>query len=603
MITAADIAREKPSDIVEMLKSRVGLDENNSVITMRGVKGIAIFVDGFASSMTELAALKPEQVERIEVLRGAASARFGAEAMGGAIAVTTRGVAGDLRGGFVQGLDSRAGHFSRLSGGREADGFGWSLLAEDRVSEGFRSVPDSPFPYQVTVMDERSKSRAADGKLAWRSQDVDLSVNMKRVDLWSFFGRPAWAFDSRTDDARMQLAWRIADGVATEVAVGEEHYDTAGVRDRGTGTDAEGLAPERWLTQSYRQREATAALTWATVDWRLHLGVNLDELSEDFGAADYATRQVQSITESLIRKEALFVSTEGPLGAGHLEWGLRRDFQRYVSARIFEAGPPAQTVTGSGVSKSASSPKVALSWPVGGYRVRGSIGTGFSPPQGGQLYYSDVGAGAVTLANPALKPERSTTADLGLSHHAPSGDWSTTLFATRWQDKIGMRIVDYGTPVIQQPQNTGRVTARGVEMQWAKKMSTSWSMSTNYTYTRTRVTEDLADPALVGKALPDMPRNKANAMLDYDSRDGFNARIKLRAVGSTFTDDANTVVDSRGYRWRKAGYAVLDLAATWRRTDWELTLALDNALNRDYVSGFFWHQQPRTLRGELSLRF
>ena len=79
--------------------------------------------------------------------------------------------------------------------------------------------------------------------------------------------------------------------------------------------------------------------------------------------------------------------------------------------------------------------------------------------------------------------------------------------------------------------------------------------------------------------------------------------MKLRAVGSAFTDDANTVVDGRGYRWKKAGYAVLDLAATWRRPWWELTLALDNATNRDYVQGFFWHGEPRILRGELILRY
>ena len=39
------VAQEKLSNLMEMLRSRVGLDENNSVITMRGVR-IAIFVDG-----------------------------------------------------------------------------------------------------------------------------------------------------------------------------------------------------------------------------------------------------------------------------------------------------------------------------------------------------------------------------------------------------------------------------------------------------------------------------------------------------------------------------------------------------------------------------
>lgn len=600
LITAADIEREKPADLVELLRSRVGLDESNSVITMRGVKGIAIFVDGFASSMAELGALKPGQVERIEVLRGAASARFGAEAMGGAIAVTTRGVRNGMRGSFVQGLDSRGGRYSRLSGTAEMAAFGAALMLEDRDEEGFRSVPDSPFPYQVTVSDERGKTQLADGKLSWRGNDLELSLNLKRADNYSFFGRPWWYFDTRTDNARGQISWQWTADWRVDAAVGEQDYETAGVRDRGTGIDAAGLAPERWLTQTSRQREASLGVTYVAGEWQWQAGGNAIESSEHFGAADYASRHLLAGTDSLLRRYALFASLRAPLAQGQIELALRRDWQRYVSSRVVtDAAPPA---TGGGIVKSATSPKLALSWPLGTNRLRASLGSGFSPPQAWQLYHSDVGAGAVTLANPDLKPERSLTADIGIVHQG-AGELAATVFATRWQDKIGMRIVDYGIPVVQQPQNTGRVAAHGVELQWSGKFGTDWSAAANYTHTRTRVVEDLADASLVGKELPDMPRHKANLALTFTGIAGVDARIKLRAVGPRFTDDANTVVDGRGYRWQKAGFAVLDLAATWRRSWWEFTLALDNALDRDYVSGFFWHQSPRLLRGELTMRF
>lgn len=609
LITAADIAREKPTDLMEMLRSRVGLDENNSVITMRGVKGIAIFVDGFASSVTELKALKPEQVEKVEILRGAASARFGAEAMGGAIAVSTRGTNHSVHASLVQGYDGRHGRYTRVSGGRDSDGFGWSLLGEDMRSNGFRTVPDSPFPYQITVADERGKSRLLDGKLGWRGHDLEMSVNLKRSDNWSFFGRPAWAFDWRIDNARTQLAWRASNTLTAEAALGEERFTTSGVRDRGTGIDAAGLAPEQRLTQSYRQREATAALAWREGDWQARMGMNLLELSEDFGNTDYASGQMLSAAESLIRKQAVFASAEAPLGMARLELGLRRDMQRYVSSRVFDAGPPQQEAAGGGVVKSANSPKVALTLPLGDeYRLRSSVGTGFSPPQASQLYSGYVGAGSVTHANPNLRPERSATADLSLSRANGDGvdkgtDWGLTLFATQWKDKIGMRIESYGVPVVQQPQNVGEVIARGLETQWSRRLTGGWSLSANYTYARTRVVRDLANPALVGNELPNMPRHKANVALTYEPGGNFVARTKLHANGSTFTDDANTVIDARGYHWKKAGYAVFDLSATWRHPGWEFNLALDNALDRDYVTGFFWHQEPRTLRGELTLRY
>ncbi len=604
LITAADIAREKPASLMELLRSSVGLDENNGVITMRGVRGIAVFVDGFASSVSELRTLKPEQVEKIEILRGAASARFGADAMGGAIAVTTRGANHGMHASLVQGYDHRHGRYSRVTGGRDTDGLGWSLLAEEELNNGFRTVPDSPFPYQITVTDERNKSSLTDGKLGWRGRDLEMSVNLKHSDNWAFLGRPAWRFDWRVDNARAQLTWRATEAVALEAALGEECYVNAGVRDRGTGTDAAGLTPEQRLTQNYRQREGTAALVWRGGSAEGRAGINLVELGEEFGSADYITHQTLYAASSLIRKEAAFVAAGTPLGAGRLELGLRRDLQRYLSSRVFDAGPSPQETIGAGIVKSANSPKVALSWPFdGGYQLRGSVGTGFSPPQASQLFNGYVGAGSVTLANPALQPERSTSADLALSRAGDNGTgWGVTLFATRWRDKIATRIVSYALPVVQQPQNVGQVAAHGLEAQWSQRLD-NWSLAANYTFSRTRIVSDLANPALVGNELPDMPRHKANLACGYESDAGFSARAKLRMIGSAFTDDANTVVDVRGYRWKKAAYAVLDLAATWRRQNWEITLALDNALDRDYVTGFFWHGEPRTLRGELTLHY
>lgn len=603
LITAADIAREKPADVMEMLRARVGLDVSNSVITMRGVKGIAVFVDGFASSSTEFSRLRPEQVEQIEILRGAASARFGAEAMGGAIAITTRG-AHRVHGNLTQGIDSRNGRFTRIAGGGENGRFGWSLMAEDKVDNGFRTVPDSPFPYQITVADERGKTQLIDGKFGWRGRSLEASLNIKRTDGWSFFGRPSWAFDWRTDNIRAQMTWQVFDRFAVEASLGEERYETTGVRDRGTGVDAVGLAPQNRLVSSYRQRELTLAASMRDRTWSVRSGINRVHLAENFANADYATHLEKMSADSTIRKEALFASAEFPVGAGRLELGLRRDLQRYLSSRVYNAGPPAQTTEGGGALKSATSPKIALSWPLGdGTRLRGSLGSGFSPPQASQLYNGYVSAGSVTLANPGLKPEMSATADLGLAHTGPTGDWGLTLFATRWQDKIATRIVSYGMPNVSQPQNVGEVVARGVEANWSRRMANGWSLAANYTYNRTRVLRNEADPSVIGNELPDMPRHKANLSFAYEPSAGFAVRMKLRAVGSAFTDDANTVVDGRGYRWKKAGYAVLDLAATWRRPWWELTLALDNATSRDYVQGFFWHGEPRILRGELILRY
>ena len=220
--------------------------------------------------------------------------------------------------------------------------------------------------------------------MGWRGRDLDVAGKLKNADNWALFGRPVWAFDWRTGNARAQLAWRASNALTVEAALGEECYATSGTRDRGTGIDAAGLAPERRLTQNYRQREGTAALVWRDGDRQARMGMNLVDLQESFANADYASRLVSASTESLIRKQAVFASAETPLGDGKLELGLRRDLQRYLSSRIFSAGPPAQETQGGGVVKSATSPKVALSWPNDGHWLRGSVGIALAG--GAQLY-------------------------------------------------------------------------------------------------------------------------------------------------------------------------------------------------------------------------
>ncbi|MFZ5583761.1 MAG: TonB-dependent receptor [Pseudomonadota bacterium] len=602
-ITAADIAAERPATLLELLRQKVGLDVNNSSITMRGVRGVAIFVDGFSSSATELELLRPEQVELVEIFRGAASSRFGAEAMGGAIAVTTRG-SHRLHGSLSQGADARGGRFSRATAAGDTGALLWSLQAEDRTSHGYRAVPDSPLPYQITVDAERGSKRLLDGKIGWRSADFETSLNLKQSQGWSYFGRPAWSADWQIDNARLQWTWRLDSTLALEGGLGEERYHNAGTRDRGTDTGSFGLSPSNRLVSRYRQREGTLALVRQNNAAEYRAGINVVELTEHYRNADYASGEILRQADSDIRKEALFASAKLPLGPGRLELGLRRDLQRYLGSRILDAGPPVAVSSGGGGVKSATSPRLAVNWPLAEQlQGQASLGTGFLPPQATQLYNGYRSSGNVQLANPGLRPERSLTLDWGLAGSRPGGNWSLTFFLTRWQDKISTRILSAASPTVSQAQNVGEVGARGLEWQWTGRLATGWSLSANYTFNRTRVLQDEAAPQLVGKELPDMPRHKANLALSYEGAQGLLLRARLRAVSGAFTDDANTLSDSRGYRWRKAGYGVLDLSATWRQPAWDFTLALDNVFDRDYVTGLFWRGEPRLLRSELSWRF
>jgi TonB-dependent Receptor Plug Domain. len=80
IISAAEIEREKPASLMELLRKRGGLGDSSGALSLRGVPKIALYVDGFSrgGAVTELEKIKPQDVASIEIIRGAASNRYGA---------------------------------------------------------------------------------------------------------------------------------------------------------------------------------------------------------------------------------------------------------------------------------------------------------------------------------------------------------------------------------------------------------------------------------------------------------------------------------------------------------------------------------------------
>jgi len=107
-----------------------------------------------------------------------------------------------------------------------------------------------------------------------------------------------------------------------------------------------------------------------------------------------------------------------------------------------------------------------------------------------------------------------------------------------------------------------------------------------------------------------MPGHKFNLGLTYEKKGDFTTWALLRYAGSSYSDEKNTIVDSKGYRWKKDGYYVIDISLVklfhfkeWYLKDVVLTVAIDNLFNKHYQKGFFGRDEGRIVRGELALRF
>jgi outer membrane receptor protein involved in Fe transport len=603
VITAQEIAAENPADLMALLRARAGVDHTSGVLTLRGVQGIAVYVDGFASSSDELARLKPQQVERIEILRGGASARFGAGAMGGAILVTTGKRFASTEAEVSQGFKDNGSSTTRASTTRRDGPLSFGAIGEYIDYNGHRAVPEAPFPGQVTVEDEHGRSYSTDLNLGYDGGGAATDLNLKHAWSWDGFGRPNWWWERADTTARLTTRLDPAGPWDHRLAVSWEEIEDDALRDPGTGTDAAGLAPDRHVFTDQNKWETELAATRALAAGSFEVAVSGTHAETADRIVVWETSEPEfTLRSTTLNSAARFRYLWQPAEGAELELGGRYDRIRYSDTVIHDAAA-GTTIRGKPVEKEAFSPRAGARWrTAGGSAWSTNFGTGFVPPDPEQLYYEDLGAGSQFLANPDLSPQHSWTWDLGLQRGATPLRWGVNLFYTHWDDKLGVLIVDYGSPEKRQWNNIGAAEAAGVEFEWSRRLDAAWQLDFNYTFNHTRITENRADPALVGNELPYMPAHKANLALARE-RPGLSARTALRYVGDAFTDERNTAVDANGYDWRQPAYAVVDLTLTKPLGEGRLTFAVENLFDERYMSGFFRRSAGRVVRGELAWRF
>lgn len=358
-----------------------------------------------------------EDVERIEVLQGPACARYGADAVAGAINIVTRTPrANHLR------LEGAGGSFSttRASaglGGRR----GWlagSLSLGREASGGYRFGTD----YEVHTL----SGKAALLEEAGRETSGELFFGLQQKDFGAFdFYSPGRGFASReeTGTAFASAAVRRASGgrLYEARAYFREHQDEFVLEARNPALyQAEHLSRVAGL-QLFGQWQGRGLLS-AGLELR---GETLD--SDRLGERERAVAS----------PFAEYAAELGPLA---LDAAVRLDlYSRF--------GPQA-------------SPSLALLWRLGeGLAARAQVATAYRVPSFTELHYND----PANVGDPNLEPERSVSYQAGLVWRAKERPLEAALdvFERReWE------IIDWVRGSVAEPWravNSGEVTTRGLE--------------------------------------------------------------------------------------------------------------------------------------------
>ena len=131
VISRKEIDKTIANDVTDVLKKTAGVDviQYPGLLSGVGIRGFRpqfsgvnqrtlLLIDGRPAGATNLATIDMNNIERVEVLKGPASALYGAQAMGGVINLITKKTKGSMRGQFFGGW----GNFNRAEGGFSVGG-------------------------------------------------------------------------------------------------------------------------------------------------------------------------------------------------------------------------------------------------------------------------------------------------------------------------------------------------------------------------------------------------------------------------------------------------------------------------------------------------
>lgn len=391
IVLVSDILRDVPGLAV----NRAGPEGALTQVRIRGAEGnhTLVYIDGVeanspVSSEFNFANLVAADIAQIEVLRGAQSALYGSEAIGGVIAVTTRAPEqGVQAGGEVEyGAFNTSRAFAGVGVGSEMGGIRASVQYYD--TDGISASPTGPEKDGFTNLTSAVKGvftptdtlriegvvRLVDAQVDtdrsdWSTaQIVDADGQTQTDDVFAKLDATADVLDGAvsvrgfTAFAQSKSSY-LSDGAETSASRGERFelglQANAGV-ERGNIRHGFGVAVEReWL--DYRNESP-----WITG------GVNVQDDAQTSLVGEY----------TLAANEAVFVSA-----------AVRQDFNTVFA--------DATTVRLSG----------AYLIPPAGLRLHASAGQGITDPSFTERFGFNPGT---FIGNPDLTPERSTGFDIGL---------------------------------------------------------------------------------------------------------------------------------------------------------------------------------------------
>jgi iron complex outermembrane receptor protein len=640
-----------------------GLTDVQSSINLRGMPGQSrtlILLDGMPlnsayTGNVQFGGLAPEDIKRIEVIRGPFSSLYGGYAMGGVVniltkmpekeEVTVKGAYGtnDYWRTYVSGGDKYANKLSMFVS------YGY------QATRGYPSnfdVQSSRPPSGITGWSPTTSNQGATrylvgdkGNNSWWDQDITAKVaydltptsrlnfayykttyeydyGTPNTYLVNSAGQPVYSYGTvgqatfvgapgriNTDTYKAGYETELGDvkakaffGMAKQ---GENWYITPGSTSATVLAGGPGTLSSSPSTSYFGDIQATKPLFERHIltvggsyryDWE-----GTTEWALTSWRDDYSKKNILDQSGGRDTTYALFAQDEiqivKPLTA---YLGFREDWWRVFDGFANTIGAPGYPQHFSSNTTNYFSPKGALVYtPFDGTVFRGSLGEAFRPPTIYDLFRTWRSVSGVTYnSNPFLKPETTTSWDIGGEQKL----WKGGVFkATYFDNDVNDLIYQYNVnPTTVNKVNVGKADISGFELALEQRFDTWLHLFINYTRNKATLLRDSINPAAVGSQLAQVPREMFNVGGDFTYK-SLSGSLIGRYVSKRYGTDVNSDTTSGVYTSYNP-YFTADAKLSYQVKSFiSVSLAVNNIFNKDY---FTYYQAPgRQWFGTVTLRF
>lgn len=500
-----------------------------------------------------------ENIERIEVIRGAASSLYGADALSGVINIITKKATEQWQSSVT--VDGRS---VKQEGG---NGSGINISTRGTVNE----------KVGVTFSVDHQDDEAVLG-------DDGLSIRSKRRVTNTQLG-----FD---------VAVNEEDSLAIDLLYGEEVAEDIDVPSRGVSVKEVNQIKQLYSAQynskigdfnaTYSLSLGNTTVKEGTQDWEVddnNINFDIDGAVTD---QQYLSAGLGYREEKAHRYDKNFADTfKSITGFAQDRIDLNDDHSLTLGFSYEDHNKYGGKV----------SPKAYWNWSVDEqWSVKAGYSEGRISPairEGSALYIIPAGPTRTYQGNDDLKPENSKTYEISAAYDNQNVSGSVALFNSDITDLIATTSNVIGANTLVVYNNVDEAKIRGLESSVAWKVTDSANLSFNYTYLDT----ENSSGTNAGKELTKRPNHTAN--LKYTQRLNVidaNASISIKGVSAQYTDAANTT--------QIAGHGVVNLGFVKSLSkNIDVSASVKNLMDRQVFDGSEAVYVGREFRLALTGRF